>query len=40
MRKARFSVGQIVGVLKRAEVGVPVPEPIRKAGISEQTFYR
>jgi putative transposase len=27
-------------VLKQAEVGVPVAELIRKAGISEQTFYR
>src|SRR3954453_5476273 len=40
MKKKRFSVGQIVGVLKQAEVGVPVAELIRKAGISEQTFYR
>ena len=38
--KKRFSVEQIVGVLKQAEVGVPVVEVIRKAGISEQTFYR
>jgi putative transposase len=29
-----------VEVLKQAEVGVPVVEVIRKAGISEQTFYR
>jgi ACT domain-containing protein len=29
-----------VGVLKQAEVGVPVAELIRKVGISEQTFYR
>jgi putative transposase len=29
-----------VGVLKQAEVGVPVVELIRKVGISEQTFYR
>ena len=35
-----FSVEQIVGVLKQAEVGVPVVELIRKVGISEQTFYR
>jgi putative transposase len=35
-----FSVEQIVGVLKQAEAGVPVAELIRKAGISEQTFYR
>jgi putative transposase len=34
------SVEQIVGVLKQAEVGVPIAEIIRKAGISEQTFYR
>ena len=29
-----------MGVLKQAEVGVPVAELIRKVGISEQTFYR
>ncbi|SPE19103.1 Insertion element ISR1 uncharacterized 10 kDa protein A3 [Candidatus Sulfotelmatomonas gaucii] len=40
MKKKRFSVEQIVGVLKQAEVGVPVAEVIRKHGISEQTFYR
>ena len=27
------------GVLKKAQVGVPVDAAIRKAGISEQTFY-
>ncbi len=31
---------QIVGILKQAEVGVPVGELVRKVGISEQTFYR
>lgn len=40
MKKKRFSVEQIVGVLKQAEAGVPVVELIRKVGISEQTFYR
>ena len=40
MKKKRFSVEQIVAVLKQAEVGVPVVELIRKVGISEQTFYR
>ena len=30
---------QIVGVLKQAEVGVPVAELIRQVGIPEQTFY-
>ena len=40
MKRKRFSVEQIVGVLKQAEVGVPVVELLRKVGISEQTFYR
>jgi putative transposase len=40
MKKRRFSVEQMVGVLKQAEVGVPVAELIRKVGISGQTFYR
>ena len=33
-------MGQIVGVLKRAEAGVPIAGLIRRVGISEQTFYR
>jgi putative transposase len=40
VKQKRFSVEQIVGVLKQAEVGVPLAELIRRAGISEQTFYR
>ena len=40
MRKKRFSVEQMIGILKQAEVGVPVAEVIRRAGISEQMFYR
>lgn len=40
MKKKRFSVEQIVSVLKEAELGTPVAELIRKVGISEQTFYR
>lgn len=40
MRRKRFSVEQIVAVLKQAEVGVPVAEVCRQAGITEQTFYR
>jgi len=38
--KKKYSVEQIVSVLKQAEVGVPIAELIRKVGISEQTFYR
>ena len=40
MKRKRLSVEQIVGVLKQAEVGVPVAELIRQVGISEQTLYR
>jgi putative transposase len=40
VKRKRFSVEQIVGILKQAEVGVPVVELCRQAGITEQTFYR
>ena len=40
MRRSRFSVEQIVAVLKQAELGMAVADLIRKIGISEQTFYR
>jgi putative transposase len=40
MRKKRYGVEQMIGVLKQTHVGVPVAEVIRKAGIGEQTFYR
>ena len=40
MKRKRFSVEQIVGVLKQAELGVPVAELIRQVGITEQTLYR
>lgn len=40
MKKQRFTEPQIAFVLKQAETGVSVGEVCRKAGISEQTFYR
>lgn len=40
MKKSRFSVEQIVTILKQAELGMPVADVIRQVGISEQTFYR
>jgi putative transposase len=40
VKRKRFSVEQIVAVLKQAEAGTPVGELIRHVGISEQTFYR
>lgn len=38
--KKRFSVEQIVSVLKQAELGLPAADLVRQVGISEQTFYR
>jgi putative transposase len=40
MKKQRFSVEQIVSVLKQAELGIPVADLIRRVGITEQTYYR
>jgi putative transposase len=40
VKRKRFSVEQIVAVLKQAELGMPVADVIRQTGISEQTFYR
>ncbi len=40
MKRKRFSVEQIVAVLKQAELGMPVADIFRQVGISEQTFYR
>jgi putative transposase len=40
LKGKRFSVEQIVAVLKQAELGTPVADLIRQIEISEQTFYR
>lgn len=40
MKRKRFSIEQIVAVLKQAELGMPVADLIRQVGISEQTYYR
>ena len=39
MARKRFSVEQIVAVLKQAEMGLPVADLVRQVGITEQTFY-
>jgi putative transposase len=39
VNRKRFSVEQIVAVLKQAEAGVLVVDLIRKVGISEQRFF-
>ena len=40
MKKKRFSVEQIIAVLKQAELGMPGADIIRQVGIFQQTFYR
>lgn len=40
MKKKRFSVQQIIKILREAESGLKVADLTRKYGIVEQTFYR
>jgi putative transposase len=40
VKQKRFTVEQIIAVLKQAEAGVPLAELLRRVGVSEQTFYR
>jgi putative transposase len=40
VKKKRFSVEQITGILKQAELGAPIAELCRQHGISEQSYYR
>ena len=40
MKRKRFSVEQIVAVLKQVELGMKVADATRQICVSEQTFYR
>ncbi|WP_148194253.1 IS3 family transposase [Acetobacter pasteurianus] len=40
MKSDRFTDAQIMGVIRQAEGGVPVPDLCREHGISNATFYR
>lgn len=40
MKKKRFSVEQITGILKQAEFGTPIADLCRQHGVSDQSFYR
>jgi putative transposase len=40
VRNSRFSMEQILSILKEAEAGTKVSELCRRYGIAEQTFYR
>jgi putative transposase len=39
MKKGRLSGEQILGYLKAAEAGTPIPELCRKHGFSDASFY-
>jgi putative transposase len=40
VKRKRFSVEQITGILKQAGLGTPVQDLCRTHGVSEQSFYR
>jgi putative transposase len=40
VKKKRFTVEHIAGILKRAELGTPIAELCRQHGVSEQSYYR
>lgn len=40
MKRSRFSDNQILGILKKAEGGIPVPQLCREYGMSSATFYK
>jgi putative transposase len=40
MKRSKFSEQQIAFILRQAEEGTPVDEVCRKAGVSQQTYYR
>jgi putative transposase len=39
MRRSKFTESQIVEILQAVEGGLPIPEVLRKHGISRATFF-
>ena len=40
MRKKRFTISQIINILREGESGIKILDLVKKYGIAEQTFYR
>ena len=40
MKNSRYTDGQILSILKRAEAGAPAAEPCREDGMSSAAFYK
>jgi putative transposase len=40
MKRISYGESQIIGILKEAESGIPVPELCRKHGMGNSTFYK
>lgn len=40
MSKSKWTETQIIGLIKEAEAGVPVPELCRQHGVGQSTFYQ
>lgn len=40
MKKSRFTDGQIIGIVKEHDAGVPAKDLCRKYGVSPPTFYK
>ena len=40
MKKSRYTDSQIIGILKQAQAGTPVPDLCREHAMSSATFYK
>jgi putative transposase len=40
MKRSKFSVSQIIYLVKRVEAGIAVPDICRELGISTEKFYK
>ena len=40
MQRKRYSVGQIIKILREGESGIRIIDIVKRYGVSEQTYYR